>query len=74
MTGIGGVFFKARDPKSLAAWYRQALGVDILAGSTFGKLPWRERDDSNRVGSTTWSLFPSDSKYSCQGVGHPGKV
>ena len=34
VTGIGGVFFKARDPESLAPWDRQALGVDIVAGIT----------------------------------------
>ncbi len=27
--GIGGVFFKARDPKALAAWYREHLGVPV---------------------------------------------
>src|SRR5260221_8395224 len=63
VTGIGGVFFKARDPQSLGAWYRQALGIDIMQGAQFAKFPWREREDSNRVGSTTWSLFPGDTKY-----------
>ena len=63
VTGIGGIFFKARDPKSLAAWYRQALGVDIVQGAQFAKFQWREREDSSRVGSTVWSLFPSDTKY-----------
>jgi predicted enzyme related to lactoylglutathione lyase len=65
VSGIGGVFFKARDPKSLAAWYRQALGIDIMTmpGAQFAKFPWREREDSSRVGSTAWSLFPGDSKY-----------
>ena len=63
VTGIGGVFFKARDPKSLAAWYQKALGVDLMAGAPFAKFPWRERDDSSRVGSTAWSLFSSETKY-----------
>ena len=63
VSGIGGVFFKARDPKSLAAWYRQALGIDVMTGTQFAKFPWREREDSNHVGSTAWSLFPSDTKY-----------
>jgi predicted enzyme related to lactoylglutathione lyase len=65
VSGIGGVFFKARDPTSLAAWYRQALGIDIMTmpGAQFAKFPWREREDSSRVGSTAWSLFPADSKY-----------
>jgi catechol 2,3-dioxygenase-like lactoylglutathione lyase family enzyme len=63
VSGIGGVFFKARDSKTLGAWYRQALGIDIMAGAPFAKFPWRERDDSSRVGSTTWTLFPSTTKY-----------
>jgi predicted enzyme related to lactoylglutathione lyase len=65
VSGIGGVFFKARDPKALGAWYRQALGIDIMTmpGAQFAKFPWREREDSSRVGSTAWSLFPSTTKY-----------
>jgi predicted enzyme related to lactoylglutathione lyase len=63
VSGIGGIFFKARDPKSLAAWYRQALGIDLGAGAPYAMFRWREREDSSRVGTTVWSLFPSDTKY-----------
>lgn len=63
VSGIGGVFFKARDPKSLAAWYRQALGIDIAQGAQYAPFRWREREDSSRVGTTVWSLFPNDTKY-----------
>ena len=63
VSGIGGVFFKAKDPKSLAAWYRQALGVDLMQGAPYAAFRWREREDSSRVGTTAWSLFPSDTKY-----------
>ena len=31
VTGIGGVFFKARDPLALATWYREQLGVPVVA-------------------------------------------
>lgn len=34
--GIGGVFFKARDPKALAAWYREHLGVAVEPEQTYG--------------------------------------
>jgi predicted enzyme related to lactoylglutathione lyase len=61
--GIGGVFFKAKDPKALGAWYRQALGVDTAAGAPFATFRWRERDDSSRVATTAWSLFPTTTKY-----------
>ena len=36
--GIGGVFLKARDPKALAAWYRDHLGVPVDPGQTYGAL------------------------------------
>jgi catechol-2,3-dioxygenase len=29
VTGVGGIFFKARDPKALSAWYRDVLGLAI---------------------------------------------
>ena len=37
VTGIGGIFFKAKDPKALGAWYRDHLGVPLEAwgGATF---------------------------------------
>src|SRR5580692_5899931 len=34
--GIGGVFFKARDPKALAAWYREHLGVPVEPEQIYG--------------------------------------
>lgn len=63
VTGIGGVFFKARDPKALGAWYREKLGIAMRDGREFSVFEWRERNDSSRVGTTAWSLFRSDSKY-----------
>jgi hypothetical protein len=38
VAGIGGVFFKNRDPHKLAAWYQEQLGVPIDAGKTYGRL------------------------------------
>jgi predicted enzyme related to lactoylglutathione lyase len=56
--GIGGVFFKARDPQALAEWYRTHLGVPVEAGQTYGCLT------SDGPGeSTVWSVFPSDTEY-----------
>lgn len=63
VTGIGGVFFKARDPKALGVWYREKLGLAVTDGAAFSRFEWREREDSGRVGTTAWSLFRSDSKY-----------
>jgi predicted enzyme related to lactoylglutathione lyase len=69
VTGIGGVFFKARDPKALSAWYREKLGIAVRDGGevAFSVFEWRERNDSSRVGTTVWSLFRSDSKYFAPG-------
>jgi catechol 2,3-dioxygenase-like lactoylglutathione lyase family enzyme len=63
VTGIGGVFFKARDPKALSVWYREKLGIAVRSGAEWSTFEWREREDPGRVGTTAWSLFRSDSKY-----------
>lgn len=56
--GVGGVFFKARDPKTLAAWYREHLGVPVEDGQNHAALV------STGAGEmTVWSTFPADTKY-----------
>jgi catechol 2,3-dioxygenase-like lactoylglutathione lyase family enzyme len=67
VTGIGGVFFKARDPKALSAWYRDKLGIAVTEGAQWSLFGWREREDPERVGTTVWSLFRSDSDYFAPG-------
>ena len=61
VTGIGGVFFKSQDPKSLKDWYREHLGID--AGDYGATFDWRDKDDPNKSGQTVWSPFPQDTKY-----------
>lgn len=63
VTGIGGVFFKARDPKALTQWYREKLGIVTMEGMDFWAFQWREKDDTTRLGTTVWSIFRSDSKH-----------
>jgi predicted enzyme related to lactoylglutathione lyase len=63
VTGIGGVFFKAKDPKALRAWYDAKLGIAMQTGFDFGLFLWRERQDSSREGTTVWGLFPETTKY-----------
>jgi predicted enzyme related to lactoylglutathione lyase len=63
VTGIGGVFFKARDPKALATWYRDTLGVPLMDGATFAPFLWRERENSSQLGTTVWSVFNANSNY-----------
>src|SRR5215212_4859745 len=57
--GIGGVFFKARDPVALAAWYAEHLGVPLDApGLTYGNFP------ASAAGEVTvWSTFPANTDY-----------
>ena len=62
VTGVGGVFFKANDPGLLQTWYRDHLGLEPEF-ETGTVLRWRDADDPERPGTTTWALFPSDSTY-----------
>src|SRR5207247_10478790 len=60
-TGIGGVFFKAENPKRLRDWYARHLGLPM---KPFGSVVrWREFNDPEREGYTIWSPFPRDTKY-----------
>jgi catechol 2,3-dioxygenase-like lactoylglutathione lyase family enzyme len=61
VNGIGGVFFKARDPKKLRAWYQDHLGINAKAG--YANFDWREKDHPERLGRTVWTLFPTNSTY-----------
>jgi predicted enzyme related to lactoylglutathione lyase len=56
--GIGGVFFKARDPKALAAWYHEHLGLPIEQGQTYASL-----SSTGPGEQTVWSSFPADTAY-----------
>ena len=60
VTGIGGVFFKCDNPKDMNEWYAKNLGLATSAyGTTF---EWRQADDPQKTGSTTWCTFSQDSK------------
>ena len=56
--GFGGIFFKARDPGALTAWYAKHLGLQIEA---WGGV--RFDDDPQRPGYTAWSPFAADTTY-----------
>jgi hypothetical protein len=62
VTGIGGIFFKAKDPKALAEWYRVHLGIEVEAwgGAAF---PWASSDNPSGVGTTAWSPLAADTSY-----------
>jgi predicted enzyme related to lactoylglutathione lyase len=63
-TGIGGVFFKARNPKGLSAWYEHHLGLKPAGDDQYAvSLRWRELEDPANEGMTVWALFPHDTEY-----------
>ena len=62
VTGIGGIFFKAENPKKLYEWYDKHLGIksDPNQGAM---LHWREDENPDRRGMTVWAIFKNDTKY-----------
>ena len=54
VTGIGGIFFRAKDPRALAAWYAEHLGV-----GTGGYGSWDQQ-----AGRTVFSPFDAGTDYS----------
>lgn len=62
VTGIGGIFFKAKNPDSLRAWYRRHLGIEIEDWGGFA-FKWRSDEKSDGHGTTVWSIFNADTKY-----------
>jgi predicted enzyme related to lactoylglutathione lyase len=61
VTGIGGIFFKSKDPKAMMAWYEKHLGLNINPyGATF---EWYEGTDSTKKAQTQWTPFSETTKY-----------
>ena len=62
VTGIGGIFFKAKDAATLRSWYQRHLGIDVQdwGGTAFR---WSSSENPNGVGTTTWSIFKDSSTY-----------
>src|SRR5215510_4406767 len=59
VTGIGGIFFKSPDPKSLGAWYRDHLGLDV---SDWGGALFEWGGPAGPPGMTLWTPFAHDTK------------
>jgi predicted enzyme related to lactoylglutathione lyase len=56
VTGIGGFFFRARDPVALARWYAEHLGIDTFSEEV-------DRTWWQAEGPTVWAPFPNDTDY-----------
>jgi predicted enzyme related to lactoylglutathione lyase len=61
VTGIGGIFFKCKDPKAVNEWYKTHLGFDTSPYGT--SFEWRDMEDSTKKGLTQWNPFPETTKY-----------
>lgn len=61
VTGIGGIFFQAKDPVALRAWYQRHLGIDVQVwgGAAFR---WADEAGSPTGGSTIWSIGAADGQ------------
>lgn len=62
VTGIGGIFFQARDPAALRAWYRRHLGIDVQdwGGTAFS---WADEAGNAVKGTTVWSIGAVGNEY-----------
>ncbi|MDD4968945.1 MAG: VOC family protein [Paludibacter sp.] len=61
VTGIGGIFFKCKDPKKMREWYKTNLGLQTNQyGAVF---EWHQGADSTKKGFTQWSPFNEKTKY-----------
>ena len=63
VAGIGGLFFRAHDPKALGNWYQQHLGIALTPTSEGGTV-WQQE-----AGPTAFTPFPETTKY----FGDPNK-
>jgi predicted enzyme related to lactoylglutathione lyase len=61
VTGIGGIFFKAKDVPALSAWYKRHLGIDVQpwGGASF---TWTDGEGKPVAGTTAWLITSMESK------------
>ncbi len=62
VTGIGGIFIKAKDPVALRAWYKKHLGIDVQewGGTAFR---WADESGQATLGTTIWSVGGPEGDY-----------
>ena len=62
VTGIGGIFMSAKDPKALCDWYKKHLGIDVQSwgGAAFN---WTDSEGNPIKGTTAWLIGPADGKH-----------
>lgn len=62
ITGIGGVFFKAKDHKALCKWYDENLGTEF-GENTYLDFAWVNQNNPEVPGHTVFSFFEEETKY-----------
>ncbi|MEP6682108.1 MAG: VOC family protein [Parafilimonas sp.] len=62
VTGIGGIFIKAKNPKTLAKWYKENLGIDFT-NDYYATFRWINENDPDVPGTTVVSFLKEDSDY-----------
>jgi len=55
--GIGGVFLRSRDPRALAHWYSEHLGIPAMVEGESESVWWTD------AGATVFAPFPADTDY-----------
>lgn len=60
VTGLGGIFFKAKDNKKMYEWYKNHLGIE--SESWGGQFKWKDAE-TDELSYTAWSIFKEDTEY-----------
>ncbi len=61
VTGIGGIFFKCKDPKAMKQWYGEHLGLQTDDYGT--NFEWRQADNPDKKGFSQWSTMSENTKH-----------
>jgi predicted enzyme related to lactoylglutathione lyase len=61
VTGIGGIFFKCKEPKKVKEWYAAHLGLNMDKYGTI--FEWYEGADSTKKATTQWSAFSEKTSF-----------
>lgn len=61
VTGVGGIFFKCKDPQQIKNWYKTNLGLNTNEYGTM--FEFRHADEPDKKGYLQWSPFSEDTEY-----------
>lgn len=60
--GVGGIFFKSKNPEALRAWYAKHLGI-VSEGDQGTGFRWHQPDSPAKDNFTAWCIFPASTTY-----------